>query len=255
MPKLLLLRAYIETSNGGYYSPIHSDKNCYTLLYIPENPARLRMVPDHLIPQNITDPCTSRKLADYYPIEMKDKPIHRDPRLDLGFYTGYYMPQGRLPKKPGKRLEPGDHLVFMAGLAEYPPNYWDKPHTQREIIRTFRQICRNPKRCGIYIVGGIIIKEIINIVETGWNNAITIHPDLKESPHYYRKNDHPVAVIGKSYILNPPVRISSLVDNRRPSEQLIQIVGERNAYSIARNNYRRSGVLEVLGDNKFIKCG
>ena len=252
MPKLLLLRAYIETSNGGYYSPIHPDNDCYTLLYIPENPQRLRVVPDHLIPRNITDPCTGRRLADYYPVEMREKPIHRDPRLDLGFYTGYYMPHGRQPKKPGKRLEPGDHLAFMAGLAEYPPNYWDKPHTHREIKRTFRQICRNPKQCGVYIVGGIIIEEIVNIAETGWKQAVAMYPALRESPHYYRIDDYPVAVIGKTYQLNPPIRISSPENSRKPSEQLIQLVGEQNASNIARNNYRRSGTLEVFNEDLFM---
>ncbi|ADI31854.1 hypothetical protein [Staphylothermus hellenicus] len=150
MAKLLILRAFLETSNGGYYSPLY--RKCYTLLPIPEDPYRLREIPLHLQPGKIIDQCTGEKFSKFYPVEHDNNPIHNDPRLDLGIYTGYYMPKGRLPHKKGKKLEENDLLLFMAGLAEYPEKFWSKRRGLREIKKAFRDSLVNGK-AGIFIVG------------------------------------------------------------------------------------------------------
>ncbi|ABN69195.1 hypothetical protein Smar_0082 [Staphylothermus marinus F1] len=80
MAKLLILRAFFETSNGGYYSPLN--RECYTLLPIPEDLSKLGKTPPHLHPEKIIDQCTGEKLSKFYPIEHNNNPINNDPRLD-----------------------------------------------------------------------------------------------------------------------------------------------------------------------------
>lgn len=248
MPKLLILRAYLETSNGGYYSPLHS--KCYTLLPIPENPRKLREVPEHLQPDKIVDLCTKKKLSSFYPLEHRNNPLHNDPRLDLGFYTGYYMPKGRIPHRAEKRLGENDLLLFMAGLARYPENFWSKSRSLREIKKAFRESVRRGKS-GIFIIGGIIVREIIDISETGWGIMIKKYPVIKHSPHYYRRNDYPVAVIGKGFFLKKPFRIST--SNLKPTKNFVELIGKENAYNTARNNYRRTRVIKIKDASAFIE--
>ncbi len=252
MPKTLFLRAFIETSNGGYYSPIHANRG-YTLLYIPEN-HQLRDHPSHLYPENIRDECTGLTLDHYYPVEDRGRPIHRDPRLDLGFYTGYYMGPpgyGRLPKKPSKRLGPGDLLLFMAGLAKYPEKLWASRFTRGLIRRIHRETCSRGL-CGVYIVGGIIIEEVIDISVTGWDQALKIYPQLYYSPHYYRSgSDHPVAVVGKGFKLGKPLLIG--YGKNKPHKNLVELIGYRDAYMVSRNNYRRSSVLSMGSVEEYIE--
>lgn len=239
-----MLRAFFETSNGGYYSPIHGD-GCVTLLPIPDNRSRYRIVPPHLLADRIIDSCSGRRLSTYYPIEYGVEPlIHRDPRLDLGFYTGYYAPKGRLPKKNDKKLGRGDYLLFMAGLARYPKDFWSTRRRLGEIRRVFRKLVREG-RTGIYIVGGLRVVEVIDTSTTGWSKAVGEYPFLAESPHYYRLNDYPVAVVGEPLKMNPIV-ISD--PNRKPTDSLVALVGREHAWRIARNNYRKSRIIRVGWD-------
>ncbi len=245
----------METSNGGYYSPIHPARDCYTLLYIPET-RPLMNKPPHLYPENIIDKCSGRPLSDYYPVELRGKPIHRDPRLDLGFYTGYYMGppgHGRLPKNPDKGLGRGDLLLFMAGLATYPEEPWGKGFTLPMVKRVLRKTCRMGG-CGVYIVGGIIVEHIVDTSVAGWNRAISEHPVLEQSPHYYRISgdgrDHPVAVVGRGFQLDRPLLIGRGKNN--PHRNLAELIGEGNAVMVSRNNYRRSRIIVVESIEDFM---
>ncbi len=191
---------------------------------------------------NIADPCTGNKLSIYYPIEYDIKPlVHRDPRLDLGFYTGYYAPKGRLPKREGKKLSRGDYLLFMAGLAMYPKVFWSRRRKLSEIKNIFRKLVREGK-AGVFIVGGLRVIELIDTSATGWSSVLDYYPFLAESPHYYRVNDYPVAVVGESLNINPLMIADS---TGKPTEKLIALIGEEYARRIARNNYRKSSVIRV----------
>ncbi len=249
MSKLLLLRAFIESSNGGYYSPIHQDRGCYTLLYIIDDPNRYSWIPDHLLPDNIVDNCTGYRLSVFYPVEYLDKPIHRDPRLDLGFYTGYYMPHGRLPVKDDKRLGRGDLLLFMAGLCKYNENLWGGRYSLSRFRSVFRRVYRSGF-CGIYIVGGIIVEDIVDVSVYGWENIISSYPFLKYSPHYYRVGDEPVAVIGSGFKLVKPL----LIGFRRGvySGYFEELIGRRDALMVSMNNFMRSRVIEIGDQYMFI---
>lgn len=248
MAKLLILRAFFETSNGGYYSPLN--RECYTLLPIPEDLSKLGKTPPHLQPEKIIDQCTGEKLSKFYPIEHDNNPLHNDPRLDLGIYTGYYMPKGRLPYKKNKKLEENDLLLFMAGLAEYPEKFWSKRRRLSEIKKAFRE-SQVKDKAGIFIVGGIIIDEIIDISKIGWKNSIRRYPNIIYSPHYYRKNDYPVAVIGKGFLLRKPFKIST--SKLKPTKNFIELIGKENAYNTARNNYRRTRIIYVKDIDTIIE--
>jgi hypothetical protein len=249
LSKLLLLRAFIESSNGGYYSPIHQGLDCYTLLYIIDDPNKYSQIPDHLLPGNIVDDCTGYKLSFFYPIEYLDKPIHRDPRLDLGFYTGYYMPRGRLPVKNDKRLGRDDLLLFMAGLCRYDEDLWGRGYGLSYFKKVFRRVYRSGF-CGIYIVGGIIVEDVIDVSIYGWRDIIGSYPFLKYSPHYYRVGDEPVAVIGSGFKLVKPL----LIGFRRGvySSYFEELIGRRDALMVSMNNFRRSRVIEIGDPYVFI---
>lgn len=243
MPRLLLLRVFFETSNGGYYSPIHGD-GCASLLPIPDDRRRYRVIPSHLLANNIVDTCTGDKLSAYYPMEYGVQPlVHRDPRLDLGFYTGYYAPGGRLPKSNDKRLGEGDYLLFMAGLARYPRSFWNTRRRLGEIKRVFRKLVREG-RTGIFIVGGLRVTRVVDVSVDGWDRVLEEYPFLAESPHYYRFNDHPVAVIGKPLSIDPVMIADSA---GKPTRKLVELIGREYAYRVARNNYRKSKVVRIEG--------
>ena len=242
--RLLLLRAFLDTGSlrrsSGYYSPLHG--SCATLIPVPETKARA----EHLEPSRAVDPCTSRPLVEYMPLEG-GWTLHWDPRLDLGFYTDYYAPRGRLPHRPGHRLNQGDVLAFMAGLAVYPEGFWERRRRKNDILRAFRRSV-SEGRAGIYLVGLIRIRAVIDVSRTGWNHALTLHPQLRLSPHYHRPVDEPVAVIGEGYLVEPPAPLSKpngALARQPPSPLLEQLIGSAAAKAVARGNYRRSRVVRV----------
>ncbi len=242
MTRILLLRVFVETSNGGYYSPLHED-GCATLLPIPDDKRKYRTIPSHLLAGNIVDECNGRELSQYYPVELGENPIvHRDPRLDKGFYTGYYAPKGRIPRRHGKRLGRGDYLVFIAGLARYPRGFWEKRRRLAEIHRAFTE-ARRRGLTGIYIVGYIVVEDIVDVNADGWSRVLEKYSFLKESPHYYRVNDKPVAVIGKPVKTRPPIMIADSTGS--PTIMLAELIGRENALKLAKNHYRKSRVLNV----------
>ncbi len=243
MPRLLLLRAYMDTSDGGYYSPLHSS-GCVSLLPMPEK-KRIRRPPAFLRPRYLVDPCTGGSLDKYYVsgcFERYPHTVHNDPRPDLGFYTGYYMPRGRVPHREPKKLRRGDILLFMAGLAEYPEDTWRIARSVRDVQKILTGLKREGK-AGIYIVSGLVVEEVLDISQTGWNRALKKYPQLRYSPHYYRRGDKPVAVIGRGFYLNPPLMIYSYKTGL--TRKFIELIGEDNAVKVSRNNFRRSAVIEV----------
>ncbi len=188
--KAFLLRVFADTSTVGYYSP-HLD-GCPVLLPVPEprlDPGRL---PDHLDPWRVRDPCAGRPLAWYMPLGG-EWPLHRDPRLDLGFYTEPLGSRGRLPSSLGR----GWLLVFAAGLAEYPGGFWDERRRRAEILAAYRE-ARLAGRARVYAVAVLDVERVVDVVD--WGRA---PPCLRVSPHA-AVGEPARAVVGRAYTLDPP---------------------------------------------------
>ncbi|WFO74896.1 hypothetical protein J4526_07440 [Desulfurococcaceae archaeon MEX13E-LK6-19] len=238
MPRLFMMRVYLSTSDlkvmPGYYSPFLREKECAGLIPIPDEHIPQDRLPAHLDPCRAIEPCTGLKYEMLQPLEWSWI-LHRDPRLDLGFYTDPRF----------NRVRSGDIVLFVAGLAEYPRGFWgSRRWSIKEIRRVFTDSVRQGK-AGIYVVGGIIVEKVLNIsrLKDGWKKALEIAPILKYSPHYYHGNDYPVALIGKSFILEPPLPVSKPVPGKLvgpPTRLLVKLLGEEKAYAYARKNYRKS---------------
>ena len=224
---MLLLRAWADTSTARQYSVLH-ENGCSTLIPIPEQKTRLRMAPCFLDPYCTLSPCTKKPIADY--ILGEPFLLHNDPRLDLGFYTGYWAPRGRIPRG----LREGDLVLFMAGLVR---------EESLEESRRGLEAVQERGAGGVYVVGGLIVERILDVFREGWEKALKEHYWLQCSPHYWRRGDAPVALIGRGFLLYPPLRASSR--NREPSRELASLIGLKKATALARSNYRRSGLLPL----------
>ncbi len=236
--KLWILRAFLDTSSlrgrGGYFSPLHA-RDCATLIPIPEIDAKRSVFLD---PSVVKDECTGKPLEHYMPTDMGWL-LHRDPRLDLGFYMDYSW-------RLSSSLARGDMLAFMAGLARYPEGFWERRRSYREIKKAFRESVRL-KRAGIYLVGLLHVREVIGISRSGWDYALRSHPQLSESPHYQRPDDKPIAVVGRGYLVSPPAPLSIpsiKLSGQPPTDLAKALLGIEVAGKMAGGNYRKSRGVE-----------
>ncbi len=260
MPRVLLLRAWLDTSSlpggQGYYSPLEG--GCATLIPIPEEHINRGDYPrEALDPRHYRSPCSGRSLDNYMPVGRVWL-LHNDPRLDLepGFYTDYYAPQGRLPRSPERSLRPGDLLLFAAGLAQYPQGFWERRRRLAEILRAFRE-ARERGRLGVYLIGGLRVKKTIDVSRTGWERALELAPVLRYSPHLYRDRDRPVAVVGEPVAIGGPVPLARPSGGRlcgEPSPWLMELLGQQAAAAFLRQNCRRARVV-TLGREKLAELG
>ncbi|MET1128705.1 MAG: hypothetical protein ABWW70_05255 [Thermoproteota archaeon] len=245
--KGLLLRAFLDTGSlpgGGYYSPLHPELGCATLIPVPEEEAP--NAAEGMDPSRWVDPCTGSPLERFMPYDRRWM-LHNDPRLDLGFYTDYFAPRGRLPRRLGVKLGKGDVLGFVAGLAVYPEGFWERRRSLAEVRRAFRGAVAEG-RAAVYVVGFIEVEAVVDISATGWSTLLSVYPKLRESPHYAREGDAPVAVIGQGYLVEPPCPASTpsaSIDRQPPSELLQRVAGREAALAFSRSNYRRSRVLRL----------
>ena len=230
---ILGIRIWADTVNGAQYSIIHRD-GCITPIPIPEH-RRLREKPCFLDPDCTKTRCTNKPLSHYM---QKPYPLHNDPRLDQGFYTGYWAPRGVIPRD----FKPTGILLFFAGLAA-------EHHSKRPRLKSLVA----EQLGGVYLVGGILVEEVIDTSKTGWRRALKQHPELICSPHYWRRDvDMPLAVLGRGFALDPPIPAHSPETPERPSQLLTRLLGEKAAQGFALNNYRRTRLVrgreeEVMG--------
>ncbi|RUM47831.1 MAG: hypothetical protein DSY37_01310 [Hyperthermus sp.] len=251
--RLLILRTFIDTGSlrggQGYYSPIHVERECATLIPVPET--RVKRRHRLLDPEAVGDPCTGMPLSHFMP-RGGEWLIHNDPRLDLGFYTDYYAPRGRLPRRPGHRLSKGDVIGFAAGLAYYGDGFWETRRSMYEIRMEFKSAVKEG-RAAIYLVGFIKVARIVDVGSVGWERAVREFPQLRESPHLLGAvegggDEGTIAVIGEGYIVRPPAPLSTPTDRleRQPPSRLLERLIERdNAVSFSRSNYRRTKLLRI----------
>ncbi len=239
---LVLVRVFSDTNNIGYYSVLHDDQ-CISLLPIIETTG-LRDKPIFMDPYRIIDPCRNVPLITYYKFtKYRINAIHNDPRLDLGFYTEENKPS-RLPKK---KLKKGDIILFMAGLAQYPPEIWFFDNVNmRKILYNLRK----EGKIGVYIVGGLVVERKIEINNSQWNDAISKYPVLTYSPHYYRvEKRNTFAVLGKGFYIDPPIKIAVLTTKGyRLTRKFISLIGYNNAEKLLRQNFRKSRYILVEHD-------
>ncbi len=227
MARGLVLRAWSDTANGGQYSVLHRG-GCASLIPIPET-GPMRRVPCFLRPQCLLSPCSLRSLSFY--MARYSPVLHNDPRLDKGFYTGYWAPRGRLPRSLGR----GDVLLFVAGLVR--EDYAGLATRPGKLVRR--------GLAGVYFVGGIVIEGILDTKSIGWREALRRWPQLVYSPHYWRRGDTPVAVVGQGFMFRPPLLASAPGTLRAPSEAAIELLGANAAKGFARNRFRRSRIVEL----------
>lgn len=244
MPRLFMIRVFLSSSDlpgmQGYYSLFLPEKACAGLIPIPDRGISWDKMPSHLDPCKAVEPCTGLKYEMLQPIEYKWV-LHRDPRIDLGFYTDSRFARARSD----------DILLFTAGLAEYPNGFWGQRRWSiREIRRVFLDSVRKGK-AGVYVVGGIVVEKVLDIsrLKRGWREAVEKTPMLKYSPHYHRGHDLPRAFLGKGFTLKPPLPISRRVEGRLagpPTRLLKKLLGEEKALAYARKKYRKSsGGVEI----------
>ncbi len=224
----VLLRAFFETADGGYYSPIL--RGCYELLPIPEpirGVARPGVLKEFLYSE-IDCRCGTCKLSKYIPSDyvlvgsisysVREVAAHWDPRFDLGIYADYWRSAGgRIPvsfkKKGGRKF-----LFFAAGLAKYPPGTFEGG---RKSFTEIRRAFNNSDR-GVYVVAYMEVNKIVDLVEYSaklgvsvkggkdqvvWEKAAEEHGDIVlRVPHYARGGDLPVIIISENYgILKDPI--------------------------------------------------
>lgn len=240
LTRIVLIRVYADFTNPGYYSVLHSN-NCITILPIIEE-HKLRYIPEHLDPHKIIDKCTGKTLYNYYAYSKKDaKAIHWDPRIDLGFYTEKYY--GR--RLSWRKIESGDYILFMTGLARYPEKMW------KERIGKLSKIIKDLKKrngIGIYLIGGIVVEEKILIKNSYWKTAIKKYPMLSYSPHYYWVQGRDTyAIIGKGFTLyNDPLELAKLTPTGiRPKRILVKLIGRENAEKLVKQKFRKTGLINV----------
>lgn len=236
---IVLIRVFSDLKNMGYYSVIHND-HCITFLPIIEM-RDLRKIPLFLDPRKIIDHCRNTPLISYYRFSKYDvKAIHNDPRIDLGFYTEDNKPS-RLPKK---KLKKNDIILFMTGLAFYPPEIWFS--NKANMNKILYELKKNGK-IGIYIVGGLIVNNLIEINGINWDKIIAKYPVLTYSPHYYRlRREKTLAILGRGFYIDPPVKIASrYIYGYRLSRDIISLIGYRNAVKILRQNFRKSSYIVI----------
>jgi hypothetical protein len=180
--KAMLLRVGIDKSSDGVLSPIFPDGS---FEYIPlsekdEKSGEKRTYAD----------LTGRKgkpLSSYLPSGVAGRKVHLDPEFttftygDIGRKAGYLL-----------KLEPGDILVFYAGLTPY----LESEHSE-----------------ALYIIGYFTVKEIVDTGNSSTSKIRRIKQQYPNNSHPKRDSDihEMVMVLGdpeRSKILDEAILIS-----------------------------------------------
>ncbi len=257
--KMLFYRAFLDTSNGGYYSPLHRELKCASLIpqvELPLTPERLSIIPPWLNPYKVIDSCTGKYIEKFMPWD-KRWVLHNDPRLDLGFLTD--RPVARGGRIPWGIINEGV-IIFVSGLIVYPKDFWEVPRRFVEIKKIFKESMENCK-ASLYAVAGLIVKNFIDILESGWKKAIDKYPCLRESPNYWYLDPEVIALIGEPFKLRPPVKLYTFC-NWNVSDVLVELLGSEVAEKVARHIIRKTNpffikdpleVLERYAKLEFLK--
>jgi hypothetical protein len=234
--KGLLLRVFFESADGGYYSP-HFER-CYEVLPVPEpvrGDADASMI-QRFAYSNIASRCGDHPLSKYMPYDyvliggsshhVSKIVAHWDPRFDIGVYADYWRTiGGRIPRD----FKDCDdcHIFFAAGLAKYPPGFFNEKKGFTEIRKTFLKSDR-----GIYVVGYMKVDEVVDLTEISaelslrkaryslrevWEEAIKRYGSkIREIPHLLRPADLPVIVLsneGNYRLFKEPLPLIEWVEN------------------------------------------
>ncbi|MCE4614526.1 MAG: hypothetical protein F7B60_03240 [Desulfurococcales archaeon] len=164
--KVFLIRQWFDTSIGGYYSPIYRE-DCIDLIPRP--------MPIGVPYKEFHAKCIKGTLERYLPVDSlrtstRTIPVSRAltpgcPIVDRGIYCDA---TGRLKSLGAAE---GDHIVYTAGLAHYPKDFFKT----RWRLHDIRSVLERSRR-GIYIIGYMEISKIIETTILGWSEAVLIDP-------------------------------------------------------------------------------
>ncbi|KSW12156.1 hypothetical protein CF15_05175 [Pyrodictium occultum] len=128
----------------------------------------------------------------------------------------------------------------------YAEGFWSRPRSLGEIRRAFRRAAAEG-RAGVYLVGLLEVREILDASEQGWAAILQRHPELRHSPHLLRPGDRPAAVTGRGLLVHPPAPLSEPGPGpqaQRPARLLQRLLGASAAEALARGRYRRSRIVD-----------
>jgi len=199
--KVFLIRQWFDSNTGGYYSPII--EGCYELIPRPSKAG--------LPYRSLRARCTNSTLERYLPIDRVkwgSKSVAVSRLVTTGcplVEKGVFCDESRFTTS----LEPreGDYLVFIAGLAYYPRNFF----TVRWRYIDIRKAFENSKR-GLYIVGYFSVRKIIDVKSLGWDEAKLVDPRIDEYGVRTGYRVKPVFYIGgrEARLLESPLKIANI---------------------------------------------
>lgn len=268
--KGLLLRVFFESADGGYYSPLF--ENCYEVLPVPEP---IRSDVDVSIAQkfqysSITSRCGDHPLSKYMPYDyvliggsshhISRIIAHWDPRFDIGIYADYWRTIGGRIPRDFKGCE-DCYIFFAAGLAKYPPKFFDIKRGFTEIRKTFLRSDR-----GIYVVGYMKVDEVVDLTEISaelslkkskyslkevWEEAIARYGSkVGEIPHLIRPADLPTIVLsdeGNYRLFKEPLPLIEWVEGYKLLSDISFTFGIKTFEDrIKYKTYTREELAEIL---------
>ncbi|MEM1686755.1 MAG: hypothetical protein QXV31_03640 [Zestosphaera sp.] len=277
--KGLLLRVFFESADGGYYSPFF--EKCYEVLPVPEP---VRSDADMSVIQkfqysNIMSRCGDHPLSKYIPYDyiliggsshhVSKVVAHWDPRFDIGIYADYWRTIGGRIPKDFKDCE-DCYIFFAAGLAKYPPGFFDVKKGFTEIRKTFLKSDR-----GIYVVGYMKVDEVADLTEISaelssrkseyslrevWEEAAARYGSkVKEIPHFIRPADLPTIVLsneGNYRLFKEPIPLIEWVEGYKLLSNAsftfgIKTFEDRIKYKVYTGEELRE-ILKTLEEEKLI---
>ncbi|MEM1867023.1 MAG: hypothetical protein QXN43_04750 [Zestosphaera sp.] len=277
--KGLLLRVFFESADGGYYSPFF--EKCYEVLPVPEP---VRSDADMSVIQkfqysNIMSRCGDHPLSKYIPYDyiliggsshhVSKVVAHWDPRFDIGIYADYWRTIGGRIPKDFKDCE-DCYIFFAAGLAKYPPGFFDVKKGFTEIRKTFLKSDR-----GIYVVGYMKVDEVADLTEISaelssrkseyslrevWEEAAARYGSkVKEIPHFIRPADLPTIVLsneGNYRLFKEPIPLIEWVEGYKLLSNAsftfgIKTLEDRIKYKVYTGEELRE-ILKTLEEEKLI---
>lgn len=224
--KAMFLRVGIDKGTDGCLSPIFED---LSFEYIPLSETEINLKEKQTFSQYMGR--KGKLLSEYLPQKVRDIPMHLDPE----FETFTYGDKGTKAKWLLK-LNPGDFLVFYAGLTPFGTQSVDD---------------------ALYIIGYFKVSEIINFNEFSVDKKEKYSLKYINNAHLKRHNDLEGLVIVKGYenqseLLNKAILISEFRLNKISRRYHVVSKKMENLLGI-RGSIQRSIPPRIIEENEFLE--